>query len=171
MPKYLMIDDDGAVKKALRELEVDIRDLKFQLHREKGIVFDICPVSGHNQHGQVERVVRSVQESLHDCGVTKLRLHATGLQTFLKLVENTYNNAPIGYRHGRDVDNGPILKTISLNMMRVGRSNSRALEGNFRLPVGGSEMVDKVDKLYQAYYKLWKVSVVPKLIRQASSTW
>ena len=29
--------------------------------------------------------------SLTNCGVQKLRVHATGLQTFLKLVENTYN--------------------------------------------------------------------------------
>ena len=166
VPKYLLIDGDEAIKKAFRELEVDIRDLAFKLHREKGIVVDVCPVRGHYQHGQVERVIRSVQESLTDCGVQKLRLHATGLQTFLKLVENTYNNAPIGYSHGRDVDNGVILKTISPNMMRVGKNNSRALEGNIRLPVGGTEMVEKVDKLYKSWYKLWKDSVVPRLIRQ-----
>ena len=166
IPKYVLIDGDDAIKKALRELEVDIRDLKYQLHKEKGIVFDVCPVSGHYQHGQVERVIKSVQESLEDCGVKNLRLHATGLQTFLKLVENTYNNAPLGFSHGRDADNGPILKTISPNMMRVGRNNARSLEGNFRLPSGGSEMVDKVDKLYKAWFRLWKDAVVPTLIRQ-----
>ena len=166
VPKFLMIDGDDAIKKALRELEVDLKDLEHKLHTEKGIIFDVCPVSGHNQHGQVERVIRSVQESLSDCGVDKLSLHATGLQTFLKLVENTYNNAPLGYSYGRDADNGAILKTISPNMMRVGRNNERSLQGNFRLPVGGSEMVEKVDKLYQSWYRLWKDSVIPKLIRQ-----
>ena len=166
IPKYLMIDDDDCIKKALRELEVDVRDLKHQLHSEKGIVFEICPVHGHNQHGQVERVIKSIKESLQDCGIKTLRVHATGLQTFLKLVENTYNNAPLGYSHGRDADNGPILKTISPNMLRMGRNNERALEGNIRFPVGGYEMVEKVEKLYQAWYKLWKVAVVPKLIRQ-----
>ena len=107
-----------------------------------------------------------MQESLHDCGVQTLRLHATGLQTVLKLVENTYNNAPLGFGYGRDVDNGPILKIISPNMMRVGRNNERALEGSFRLPAGGSEMVEKVHKLYTSWYKLWKDAVVPRLVRQ-----
>ena len=51
-------------------------------------------------------------------------------------------------------------------MMRVGRNNNRALEGNFRLPAGCYEMVDRVDKLYKTWYKLWKDAVVPKLIRQ-----
>jgi hypothetical protein len=166
VPKYLMVDDDAAIHKALRELQVDLRDLKYQLHSEKGIIFDVCPVSGHNMHGQVERTIRSIQESLNDCGIKKLRLHATSLQTLLKLVENTYNNAPLGYSHGRDADNGPILKTISPNMMRMGHNNERALDGNFRLPVGGYEMVEKVDRMYQAWYKLWRDSVVPKLIRK-----
>ena len=124
VPKYVLIDGDDAIKKAFRELEVDIKDLKYQLHKEQGIVFDVCPVAGHNQHGQVERVIKSVQESLNDCGVKNLRLHATGLQTFLKLVENTYNNAPLGFSQGRDADNGTILKTISPNMMRVGRNKT-----------------------------------------------
>ena len=164
VPKFLMVDDDSTVHKALRELEVDIKDLQFKLHTEKGITFDICPVQGHNKHGQVERTIRSIQQSLNDCGIKKLRLHATSLQTLLKLVENTYNNTPLGYRHGRDADNGPILKTISPNMMRMGHNNERALDGNIRLPLGGYEMVEKVDKMYQAWYKLWRDSVVPKLI-------
>ena len=40
VPKYLLIDGDDAIHKAFRELEVDIRDLVFQLHREKGIVVE-----------------------------------------------------------------------------------------------------------------------------------
>ena len=52
VPKYLLIDSDDAIKKALRELEVDVKDLEFKLHKEKGIVFDVCPVAGHNAHGQ-----------------------------------------------------------------------------------------------------------------------
>ena len=166
IPKYLLIDDDKAIRKALRDLEVDIRDLKYMLHKEKGIVVDLCPVSGHNSHGHVERVIRSIQESLADCGVQKLRLTATGLQTFLKLVENTYNNAPLGFSYGRDVDNCSILKTISPNMLRLGRSNDRALDGHFRLAGDRYQLLEKVQNLYQAWFQLWKDAVVPRLIRQ-----
>ena len=110
IPNYFLIDDDQAIRKALRDLEVDIRDLKYMLHKEKGIVVDLCPVSGHNSHGHVEHVIRSIQESLADCSVQKLKLTATGLQTILKLVENTYNNVPLGLSYGCDVDNCSILK-------------------------------------------------------------
>ena len=166
VPKYLMIDDDAAIKNSLRELEVDVRDLTYKLHREKGIIFDICPVSGHSKHGLVERTIRTIQSSMEDAGFKNQRLHSTGVQTLLKLVENTYNNAPIGYRYGRDADNGPILKTISPNMIRLGRNNERALDGNFRLPNGGTEMIQKVDRMYQTWYSLWRDSIVPKLIHR-----
>ena len=88
MPKHIFIDDDSAIVAALTYSEVDIRDLQQQLHREHQIIFTVCPVGGHNQHGQVERVIRSVQQGLDDCGLKKERLHATGVQqTLFKIVE------------------------------------------------------------------------------------
>ena len=56
-------------------------------------------VSGHNQHGHVGRVINSVQESFNDCGLLTGRYTATTLQTLAKLVENNYNNLPLGYHH------------------------------------------------------------------------
>ena len=45
-PKYLMIDADSAIIKALREAEVDLRDLQQKLFSEKGVFFTVCPVAG-----------------------------------------------------------------------------------------------------------------------------
>ena len=98
--------------------------------------FKTCPVSGHNYHGLVERKIRTVQECLDKCDVDKMRLHATGLQTFCKLIENEMNNLPCGYSYTRDADNSPLLKMIFPNMLRVGRNNSRALDGPVRMPSG-----------------------------------
>ena len=62
-------------------------------------------MGGHNVHGHVERVIKSVQELLKDGGLKQQRLHATGLQTLLKLVENNYNSLPIGYSYDRSCSN------------------------------------------------------------------
>ena len=123
VPKVVMIDEDSALIKAMREVEVDILDTKFKLHTEYGIEFSVCPVSGHYHHGQVERKIRSVQESLQEAGLYSKKLFATGLQTLFKLVENQINNLPLGFSYGRDQDNSPLLRMISPNMLRVGRSN------------------------------------------------
>ena len=87
-PKHLMIDQDSAVMKGLREANVNLRDLQHRIYSENGIIFTTCPVGGHNVHGHVERVIRSVQELLEEGGIKQQRLHATGFQTLLKLVEN-----------------------------------------------------------------------------------
>merc|ERR1711867_42158 len=151
--------------KALREAECDIRNLDMKVHKEKGIRFRTCPVSGHNYHGLVEVKIRTVQECLEGCDLSKLRLHATGLQTLLKLVENDMNNLPMGFSYARDADNSPLLKLIFPNMLRIGRMNTRSLDGPIRLPSGPQELMEKVEKTYTLFYKLWNITMVPKLMR------
>ena len=107
-----------------------------------------------------------MQDSLAEAGLYTKRLHATGLQTLLKLVENQLNNLPLGYTYGRDQDNSPLLRMISPNMCRVGRNNERALDGPMRLPRGGGELLKEVQKLYNAWFRIWNASYVPKLLYQ-----
>ena len=164
-PSTMLVDQDSGILKALKEAEVDIRDLNLLLHKEKGIKFKTCPVSGHNYHGLVERKIRTVQECLDKHEVNGMRLHATGLQTFCKLIENEMNNLPCGYSFGRDADNSPLLKLIFPNMLRVGRNNSRALDGPVRMPSGPGELMKKVETAYNTFYKLWNTTMIPKLMR------
>ena len=166
LPKVIMVDEDSAMLKAVQEVEINLVDTQHRLHTEYGIEFSVCPVSGHNQHGQVERRIRTVQDSLQEAGLYTKRLHATGLQTLLKLVENQLNNLPIGYTYGRDQDNTPLLKMLCPNMLRVGRSNERALNGPMRLPAGDGELLREVQKIYDSWFKIWNVSYLPKLFYQ-----
>ena len=165
-PKYLMVDQDGAIMKGLREAKVNMRNLQHKMYSEHGIIFTTCPVGGHNVHGHVERVIKSVQELLEDSGVKNKRLHATGYQTFLKLVENNYNSLPIGYSYDRSMSNTPLLKVITPNFFKLGRNNDRALEGPVELPHNGAELIDKVNETYQGMFKLWSDVYIPKLIYQ-----
>ena len=167
-PKYLMIDKDSAVMKALREAEVCLRDLQHTLYIEKGIIFTTCSVGGHNEHGHVERSIKSIQELLADAGIANKKLHATGLQTLLKLVENNYNSLPLGYSYDRSMTNTPLLRIITPNFFRMGRNNNRALDGPVKLPAHGGELIDKVNEAYQSIFKLWCDSYVPRLIYQPS---
>ena len=114
MPKYVLCDQDSGIMAALNSAKVTLRDLELKLYQEDGIIFKTCPVGGHHQHGQVERIIKSIQQGLDDCGLQNQRLHATGLQTLCKCVENSYNSLPIGYSYGRDFDNSPLLKKIHL---------------------------------------------------------
>ena len=165
-PSYLLIDKDSGMMKAFKEAQVELKNMEFVMQREHGIKFSTCPVSGHNFHGLVERKIRTVQDCLEESGFAKLKFHATGLQTTLKLIENDINNLPLGYSYGRDGDNSPILRLIFPNMLKVGRMNRRSLDGPIRLPKNPGELMKRIEKGYDMFFKLWNTAMIPKLMKQ-----
>ena len=165
VPSFVLVDQDSSIVKVLSEAEVNMKDLELMLHREKGIQFKTCPVAGHNFHGLVEKKIRTVQECLEKCDIANMRLHATGLQTYCKLVENDMNSLPMGYSYGRDSDNSPILRLVFPNMLKSGKLSARALDGPVRMPSGPGELMQRVEKGYKAFFKLWNVTMIPKLMK------
>ena len=168
-PNQLIMDQDTAFQKVVRDAEINLQDLQHRAFTEYGIRFIEAPVQGHNMIGLAERKIRSVQECFERIGLSQVRLHATGFQTLCKLVEMNLNNLPLGYSYGRDADNSPILKIITPNLLRIGRLNSRALTGPIRFPKGPKEFLKRVDETYEAFYRVWNTAYIPKLIPQP--TW
>ena len=119
-PRHFNIDKDSALMKALQEAEVCLRDLQHNLYMEHGVCFTTCPVGSHNEHGHVERTIRS--ELLEDAGLKTKRLHATGLQTLLKLVENNYNSLPLGYSYDRSATNTDLFKSLRQTSSNMGET-------------------------------------------------
>ena len=167
-PKYVFCDQESSILKVMREIQVNLRDLAHRLYSEHGILFDTCAVGGHDQHGKVERTIRSMQDSLSELGLDKMRLHAMGIQTLCKQVENAYNNLPLGYRFDRSQDNTEVLKLLVPNMLRMGKINSRSLEGPVKLSADNKKMLGDIQKKYEAWYKIWCQVYVPKLMATKS---
>ena len=67
--------------------------------------FETCPVAGHNAQCLVERKIKTAQELMDKTGMATSRMHTSGLQTTVKLVENMMNNTPYGYSYGRGKGN------------------------------------------------------------------
>ena len=165
VPKFVLCDKQTSIERMLREAVVDMRDLQDRLVTEFGIQYQTCPVSGHNFHGQVERSIKSIREALLVSGADKKVLHATGLQTLMKLIENQLNNLPLGYAFGRDCDNSSSLKIVTPSMLRHGRNNSRSLDGPIKLADNLGKLMERVDETYQMWFKIWRDTWVPKLMR------
>ena len=163
-PAVLILDQESSFMKMVQDAEVSLMDLQHRAYTEFGINFKVAPVQGHNMIGLAERKIKAVQECFEKLDLQKIRMHATGLQTVCKLIENNLNNMPIGYSYGRDADNSPILRIVTPNLLRVGRLNSRALTGPIRYPKGPAEYLKKVEETYQAFFRIWNTSYVPKLI-------
>ena len=120
------------------------------MYSESGVLFETCAVGGHDSHGKVERTIKSIQESLSDTGLDKMRIHSLGIQTLCKQVENSYNNLPLGYRYDRSTDNTKLLKLLVPNMLRHGKINSRSLEGPVRLSSDSNKMLSDIQKRYES---------------------
>ena len=84
----------------------------------------------------------------------------------LKLLRFAYNSLPIGYSYDRDQDNTQVLKIICPNMLKMGHKNQRQLEGPIRLTRGTRELMEKVEKMYKAWFYVWRDTVVPKIMFQ-----
>ena len=166
IPNMVHVDQDSGALSGFQSVELEYRDLQHRLWTQFGISFSTCPKGGHDQHGLVERAIKSIKETFTDAGLDKQRIHAMGWQTFAKLAENAYNNVPIGYSYARGHDNTELLKILTPNMLRVGRINSRSLQGPIRLPTSKREMLNQVEKVYQGWFRIFRDSVVPRLINQ-----
>ena len=106
-----------------------------------------------------------MQECLEKMDVANMRLHATGLQTCLKLVENDLNNVPLGYSYSRDSNNSPLLRLIFPNLLKIGRLNTRALDGPIRMPAGPGELMEKIERGYSSFFKIFNTTMIPKLMK------
>ena len=166
MPSLLILDKETSFMKMVRDAEVNLMDIEHKCYVEHGIKFITAPVSGHNFIGLAERKIFSCQELFEKIDLKSHRLHATGLQTFCKLVENQLNNTPLGYSYARDANNTALLKIVTPNLMKIGRLNSRSLSGPLKFPAGPLDYLKKVDEVYNAFFKIWNTSVLPKMIPQ-----
>ena len=82
LPAKMFIDQDRAIMCGFKTAEFELGNLQLTLEKKHGIEFEVCPVQGHNMHGQVERVIKSVQESFKDSGLLSERYHATTVPWF-----------------------------------------------------------------------------------------
>ena len=81
------------------------------------------------------------------------------------------NNTPYGFSYARGKDNNRLMKLVSPNMMKVGRIHSRTLNAPVKLPEGPATMMDKVQKCYEIFYKLYNDTMVAKLIQETNPKW
>lgn len=120
-------------------------------------------------NGLAEQKIRSVSECLEAAGILKMRLHTTGFQTVLKLIENDLNNLPFGYSYGRSQENSPMLKLIFPNLLRIERNNTQALDRLITMPKNPGELMDKIVGASEGFFEVWNTSLIPKMMK--ASKW
>ena len=165
VPRMMFPDQGSQLLKALEEMEGMVLDLKYQLSEQRGILFKTCLPQSHSQHGRVERVIRSLKESMEASEVNSMRLTATGWQTVAKGIESAYNNLPLGCYYRRSLEGVSVLNIFTPNLLR-GKVSARAPVGLFEVPESPNSMMEKVYRLFNAWYQLWNTIYVPQLLEK-----
>merc|ERR1712059_229214 len=101
VPRLMFIDRDSALLKMVDNMEFFLQDIKGRLHAQYKMPTKLCPVQGHNFHGQVERIGRTFQDTITETGLDKARLEPLTYRTLCKLCENMYNSQTIAIRDNR----------------------------------------------------------------------
>ena len=117
VPKVMYPDQAGELMKALDEGEIDIRDMKGRLHKERGLYFETCIPQAHYQHGRIERRIKMLQESLTRSNIRNSRATATGWQTIAKTIEREVNSVPLGYLYHQGTEN-PLLRVLTPSLLK-----------------------------------------------------
>ena len=130
VPRIMFPDQGSQLLKALQEMEGSFLDLQYRLSEQRGISFSTCLPQGHSAHGRVERIIRSLKESMEVANLKVERLTATAWQTVAKGIENSYNNLPLGCYYRRSQGNVSILRILTPNLLR-GKVSSRSPAGLF----------------------------------------
>ena len=170
-PAKLLIDQESSIMKALREGSLELIDLESFARNKVRITFSVCPVTGHNAHGLVEAKIRLAQQGFEKSGAGNLRLHATGVQSLGKLIEQDLNNTPFGLTAGRSESNTPLLKLISPQQMKMGRIHARCPSGPFLLPSGPKSLLDRVQDCYKLWFKAYQDTLLMKYLLDLQRKW
>ena len=170
-PSRLLVDQDSALIKLLQGGRIELVNLESHIRTKTQMDFTVCPVSGHNAHGLVEAKIRVAQEGFSKCGASNLRLHATGLQTVVKMIECDMNDTPYGVVAGRSGTNPPLLKLVSPSMMKIGRINSRSPSGPFSIPADPKDLLDRVQQTYKTWFSLYQDVILPKYLLDLQPKW
>ena len=161
-PKTLLCDEGSQLVKGSESMQLKFWDIKFQLHREYGVSFEVCPVDGHNWNGRVERTIQEVKKSLYK-SVANERLSIMQWETLSATISNSINNRPLAIRNSKS--SLEALDLLTPNRLKLARNNERSPEGCVTV-VHPDKVLEDNERVFNAWFELWLSVHVPKLIVQ-----
>ena len=152
-PSQLAIDQGSQLVSACKNMQISILNITEQLSvkYQVGVKYTVCAVSGHNQHGQVERSIKEIK-SLIDRVYSGLKLDILGYETCFNWVASEINNLPICL--ASKTENLEYTDVITPSRILLGRNNRRSLSGYARLDTP-SRLITQMDKVYDNWWKAW----------------
>ena len=159
-PKTLLCDEGSQLIKGCESMQLKFWDIKFQLHHESGVNFEVCPVGGHNWNGRVERMIREIKKSIEK-SVANERLSIIDWETLASTIANSVNNRPLAIRSS--TSNLESLDLLTPNRLKLARNNERSPSGPVTV-AHPDKILEDNERIFDAWFELWLSVHVPQLI-------
>ena len=161
-PKTLLVDEGSQLVKGCETMKLKFWDIKFQLHQDVAVDFEVCPVGGHNFNGKVERKIREVKKSITKT-VSNKRLALMQWETLAATIANSINNMPLAL--GNLTSDLEFMDLLTPNRLKLGRNNERSPEGEM-IVADHNKVIEENQAIFNAWFEVWLSSHVPKLMNQ-----
>ena len=161
-PNHLAIDQGSQLVAACNKMEISIIDIKNDLHSkyQVGISYSTCSVSGHNEHGQVERSIKEVK-NLIERTHRGLKLDLLSIETCLQWVAAELNNLPVAI--GSRTEDLEYADIITPSRILLGRNSRRAMGAYARVNCP-SRLIKQMDAVYEAWWRAWERQMLQEFI-------
>ena len=162
-PKTLLVDHGSQIIKGCETMSLKFWDIKFQLHKDVSVNFEVCPVGGHNFNGKVERKIREIKKSISKT-VSNERLAMLEWETLAATIANTINNMPLAL--GSSVNpSTEFIDLLTPNRLKLGRNNERSPIGAMTT-VDHNKIIENNEAIFNAWFEVWLSAHVPTLMNQ-----
>ena len=162
-PKVLLCDEGSQLIKGCESMKLSFWDARFQLNKNVGVEFEVCPVGGHNVNGKVERKIREIRKSVHKTLMNK-RLSIMQWETLAASISNSINNMPLALGNAKSTIEA--LDLLTPNRLRLGRNNERSPEGPVTF-ADTNKVLEENEEIFQSWFEVWLSAHVPTLLYQS----
>ena len=162
-PKVLLPDEGSQLVKGCESMKLNFQNIKFRLHHDVSVEFEVCPVGGHNMHGKVERKIREIKISIEKNMVNE-RLSIIQWETLSAEIANTINDLPLAL--GNISSEFDTMDLLTPNRLLLGRNNNRSPIGTLNVTSDAHRIFKENGKIFNSWFENWLLSHVPKLMLQ-----
>ena len=159
-PKKLFCDEGSQLIKGCQSMKLNFSDIKYQLHKQKSVEFQVCPVGGHNMNGRVERKIKDINASLEKT-IHNERLSLLQWETIAAVISNSINNLPLAVGSIAEFE---CMDLLTPNRLLLGRNNNRSPSGDFIKCDNPVKILKENSRTYEAWFETWLLTYVPKLM-------
>ena len=155
VPGFIFVDNRTQFK-ALQYAKFSIRDMETQVQDHLGIKMFVSNAKAHSERGRVERRIHALRESLEKLGGnTTVPMTCMQWDTLFSRISKTLDNLPIA-RGDTSNESALVYDIITPNRLKLGRNNSRSLEGSgidLEMSSNFTKILDRNCTIYHQWYQ------------------